>query len=74
MIGGNLQLDIPKPFAPLVYPMRYKAAYGGRGSGKSHFFAEQLIWLCMQSSIRAVCIREVQNTIKDSCYQLLCDK
>ena len=72
--NGNLQLDIPKAFQPLVPPKRYKAAYGGRGSGKSHFFAEQLIWQCMINPIRAVCIREVQNTIKDSCYQLLCDK
>ena len=74
IIDGNLQLPIPRAFAPLVAPKRYKAAYGGRGSGKSHFFAEQLVRLCMLGPVRAVCIREVQNTIKDSCYQLLCDK
>jgi hypothetical protein len=26
-------------FEPLLQPMRYKGAWGGRGSGKSHFFA-----------------------------------
>jgi phage terminase large subunit len=26
-------------FEPLLQPMRYKGVWGGRGSGKSHFFA-----------------------------------
>lgn len=70
-------LDIPTPraFAPLLEPKRYKAAYGGRGSGKSHFFAEYLIERAYaERGFRAVCIREVQNTLKDSVRQLLADK
>lgn len=55
-------------------PARYKGAYGGRGSGKSHFFAEQLILKAYASQIRWVCIREVQDTIRDSVRQLLVDK
>lgn len=59
---------------PLLKPSRYKAAHGGRGGGKSHFFAELLIERCVMQTTRAVCIREVQNSIKDSARQLLIDK
>jgi phage terminase large subunit len=71
----DLQIDTPRAFKPLLFPKRYKGAYGGRGSGKSHFFAEALIERAlMQPGFRAVCIREVQNTIKESVRQLLLDK
>lgn len=55
-------------------PRRYKAAYGGRGSAKSHFFAGQLVLRCLAKATRAVCIREVQNSIKESVRQLIIDK
>lgn len=57
-----------------MQPARYKAAFGGRGGAKSHFFAEQLILRCFSRKTRAACIREVQATIKDSVRQLLIDK
>lgn len=53
---------------------RYKGAYGGRGGAKSHFFAEQAILKAFTQKTRIVCIREVQNSIKDSVKQLLVDK
>lgn len=58
----------------MLQPARYKAAHGGRGGAKSHFFAEQLIIRCYAQTTRAVCIREVQNSIKESVRQLLIDK
>jgi phage terminase large subunit len=69
-----LRTDVPRAFQPLLEPKRYKGAHGGRGSGKSHFFAEQLILKCYATPTRAACIREVQNTIRDSVRQLLIDK
>ena len=62
-------------YSPLLAPSRYKGAWGGRGSGKSHFFAE----LMVEDSLRdrgllSVCIREVQKSLKDSAYRLLCSK
>jgi phage terminase large subunit len=42
-----LTRKIPEVFAPLLPPARYKGAYGGRGSGKSHFFAELLVEECL---------------------------
>jgi hypothetical protein len=37
-----LQIETAEAFLPLLEPARYKGAYGGRGSGKSHFFGELL--------------------------------
>lgn len=65
---------VPRKLAPLLKPARYKGAHGGRGGAKSHFFAEQLLLRCYMQPTRAVCIREVQNSIKESVQQLLLDK
>lgn len=57
---------------PLLEPARYKAAHGGRGSGKSHFFAGLMIEDSLdQKGLLSVCIREVQKTLKDSAKRLL---
>lgn len=73
-MSSSRTVDVAEIFEPLLEPARYKGAWGGRGSGKSWFFAEQLVLQAYASPIRAVCIREVQNTIKDSVKQLLVDK
>ncbi len=73
--GRELVIDTPRVFAPLLVPSRYKGAWGGRGSGKSHFFAPLLIEQCLlEKSTRAVCIREVQKTLKESSKRLIEDK
>jgi phage terminase large subunit len=64
---SNLEIKTAEVFLPLLEPARYKGAYGGRGSGKSHFFAELLVEQCiMESGTRAVCVREVQKTLAES--------
>jgi phage terminase large subunit len=70
----KLSLQTPRVFMPLLKRARYKGVHGGRGSGKSHFFAELLIEECLRSSKRVVCIREVQKSIKQSVKRLLEDK
>lgn len=71
----TLEIQTPRVFAPLLEPKRYKGAWGGRGSGKSHFFGELLIERAlMQPGMRAACIREVQQTLKESSKRLLEDK
>ena len=68
----TLKIDTPRVFLPLLAAARYKGAYGGRGSGKSHFFAELLIEDCLcQRGLLAVCIREVQKSLKDSSKRLI---
>ena len=71
----TLRIETPRVFVPLLEPARYKGAHGGRGSGKSHFFAEHLIEDClMEKGLRSVCIREVQKTLKESSKRLIEDK
>src|SRR3984957_12944503 len=70
-------LEIPTAaiFRPLFAPARYKGAYGGRGSGKSHFFAELLVEECLRTpGTLAVCVRETQKTLKESAKRLIEDK
>ncbi len=72
--ADTLSIGVPRKLAPLLDNCRYKGAYGGRGGGKSHFFAEMLLARCYGSLTRAACIREVQNSLKESVRQLLVDK
>jgi hypothetical protein len=71
----TLRIETPRVFLPLLQDARYKGAHGGRGSGKSHHFAESLVEDCLvHSGTRAVCIREVQKTLKESAKRLIEDK
>jgi phage terminase large subunit len=67
-------LDIPtaEVFVPLLEPARYKGAWGGRGSGKSHFFAGKLIDDSLyEHGLLSVCIREVQKSLAQSSKRLI---
>ena len=71
----SLALETPAVFEPLLRPTRYKGVWGGRGSGKSHFFAELLVeQALMRPGFRAVCIREIQKSLAMSVKQLVEDK
>lgn len=71
----ELVIETPRAFKPLLEPARYKGAYGGRGSGKSHFFAESMIDDHMRfAGLRSVGIREVQKSIAQSVKRLIEDK
>jgi phage terminase large subunit len=67
-----LQIETARVFQPLLEPARYKGAWGGRGSGKSHFFGEMMIEDSLRErGLLSVCIREVQKSLKDSAKRLL---
>lgn len=67
-----LQIKTAEVFEQLLQPARYKGAYGGRGSGKSHFFGELLVETCIaEPGTLAVCIREVQKTLAQSSKRLI---
>ena len=71
----QINVTLPRVFKPLEAPARYKGIWGGRGSGKSHNRAEALILDALENrGLRAVCIREVQKTLKESSKRLLEDK
>ena len=67
----ELRIKTPEVFEPLLGSSRYKGAWGGRGSGKSHFFAELLIERCLMEKTDAVCVREVQRSLQQSVKKLL---
>jgi len=73
---AKLRIPTPKAFKPLFQPgLRYLGAHGGRGSGKSHHFAERIVDRMIEDpTIRAVCIREVQKSLRESAYRLIGDK
>ena len=74
-MSSVLEIQTPRVFAPLLSPSRYKGAWGGRGSGKSHFFAEALVEKCvLEPGTRAVCIRQNQKSLEQSVKRLIEDK
>src|SRR6185312_13497791 len=77
---GDTPIRWGETFKPLLKPARYKAAFGGRGSGKSHFFATLMVYDSMEEpeltgeGLRSVCIRELQKDLKESAKLLIEDK
>ena len=68
-------MDIAEIFLPLITKkFRNKLYYGGRAGGKSFAFADCLLLLGRESKLFVACVREVQNSIKDSVYKLLKDR
>ena len=53
---------------------RYRILYGGRGGSKSWNIARALLLKGCEQSIRVLCAREFQTSIKDSVHKLLCDQ
>lgn len=76
----TLQIKTAEVFLPLLQPAPYKGAYGGRGSGKSHFFGELAVEDALrfpgeyQEGLRMVCIREVLKDLSQSSKLLIEDK
>ncbi|MGV2071660.1 phage terminase large subunit [Agrobacterium vitis] len=74
----TLTIKTAEVFAPLLQPARDKAAWGGRGSGKSHFFGDLLVEDSLAEpgesggeGLRSVCIREVQKDLAQSSKALI---
>lgn len=71
-MNDTLTIETPRWALPLLEPARYKAAKGGRGSGKSHFFAELAVEdMLRDPDLPFVCIREVQKSLQFSAKRLI---
>src|SRR5262249_54147482 len=66
--------QFPEKLEPLFTRSRYKVLYGGRGSGKSWGIARALLLIGLQRSLRVLCTRETQKSIRDSVHKLLVDQ
>lgn len=70
-----LKWQLPEKLGFLVNEQhRWKVAYGGRDGAKSWSFARALLILGSLRPLRIGCFREVQKSIQDSVYKLLCDQ
>ena len=68
----KLNILTPRWAVPLLSEARYKGAHGGRGSGKSHFFAEYVIESHIADPNQStVCVREIQKSLDQSVKRLL---
>lgn len=73
-------LSVPTPkafgylFTPALGALRYRVAYGGRGSAKSWQFARALLVHGLSSPLRILCAREYQASIRDSVHRVLADQ
>lgn len=70
----NFTVDVPEVFADLFEPKRYKIYYGGRGGAKSWGFADALLIMGTQKTLRILCTRELQKSVQDSVHKLLSDQ
>ena len=70
-----MQVALSRAFHELLTSSaRYKLYYGGRAGGKSFAFADALLILATSRTLLIACVREVQNSIKDSVYKLIADR
>ena len=76
-------LSIPEKLEPFLAPARFKAAYGGRGSGKTRSIAQIVVAglrlygsnsSMMRGYRRFMCVREIQRSIAGSSFQVLKDE
>lgn len=67
------KIRLPKKFAPLFKPKRYKVFYGGRGAGRSWSYATAILMLGASKKLRVLCAREFQKSIDDSVHALFRD-
>lgn len=68
---ANVDIPTPQWAQPLLVPNRYKGVHGGRGSGKSDFFASLAVDEALNPGTRILCYREVQKTLRESVYRLI---
>jgi phage terminase large subunit len=67
------KIQFPLILAPLFEPHLYKVVWGGRGGLKTRNIAQALVILGAATSIRVICCREIQKSLKDSVHQELAD-
>ena len=66
------KIKVPPKLKPMFLiprgDVRYRCAFGGRGSGKSQTFAKMAALFGYREKLKILCCREFQSSIKDSFY------
>lgn len=76
-MGKTIDLVIPEQYKELFQPSkqwRHIVYKGGRSSGKSTQIAISRLIKGSHKKLRGLCTREIQNSIQESVYKLLCDE
>jgi phage terminase large subunit len=74
-LDDEIEVFWGEKYLPLVDAhWRHKAYYGGRGTAKSHTFAEALVLKSRKQHLRNVCARQFQQSIDESVKELLDQK
>jgi phage terminase large subunit len=60
-----------KALKPLLTGKRHTVLYGGRAGSKSHTIARFLISLAYSRTVKILCVREIQTSIRESVHSLL---
>lgn len=78
MTGLTVTVDTPAIFGYLYDPplgaVRYRGSHGGRGGGQSWQIARALLIHGAEKTLRILCVREFQSSIRDSVHKLLSDQ
>jgi phage terminase large subunit len=70
-----MNINVVRSIRLVLYAIaKFKVLFGGRGSGKSWAIADYIIFKTAFGKFRVLCTREIQGSIKDSVYRLLCDR
>ncbi len=76
MAGKTIDLEVPEQFKELFQPSkqwRHIVFKGGRASAKSTEVGISRLIAGSNRKLRGLCTREIQNSIQESVYKLLCD-
>lgn len=69
-----MTIQFPSRLQVLFKPARYKVLYGGRGGAKSWGIARALLVMGAGKTLRILCAREIQKSMRESVHQLLVDQ
>lgn len=82
IIGGEVA-QFPSAMRDLLFakvmpdgltPVRYRVGYGGRGGGRTWNYARKLLFETKDESLKVLCGREYQNSIRDSVHHTISDQ
>lgn len=70
---NDLEVKVNNHFIPFIFNWDYKKYFlvGGYGSSKSYNVASKIIIKLIQEKRKCLVVREVYDTIRDSCFSLL---
>ena len=71
----NINLEVCPRFENYIFDWDYKyyVLLGGYGSGKSYSTGEKLLLKLLKEKRKALVVREVFDTLRESCFDVLCE-